>query len=97
MNMVLVVVVPLRYNSEMGYRAIPPVARLVAGAIAYVLIVIVAIWMLGREAWSLFVIAGFALFAVAGPIFGAALIWLIVRRTNRKHEQRSESRNDSSR
>lgn len=70
----------------MGYRAIPPVARLIAGSIAYVTIVVVAIWMLGSEAWSFFVVAGLAIFAVAGPVIGAAVVWLIVRRTNRRHD-----------
>ena len=46
----------------MRYRTIPPVARLIAGSIAYVTIVVVAIWMLGSEAWSFLVIAGLAIF-----------------------------------
>jgi uncharacterized membrane protein len=77
---------PPRYNHVMGLHAIPPVARLFSGAIAYVTIVIAAVWMLGREAWSFFVVAGLAVFAVVGPMIGAALVWLIVRRTNRRHD-----------
>jgi len=70
----------------MRYRTIPPVARLIAGSIAYVTIVVVAIWMLGSEAWSFLVIAGLAIFAVAGPVIGVAVVWLIVRRTNRRYD-----------
>jgi hypothetical protein len=42
--------------------------------------------MLGSEAWSLFVVVGFVIAATAGPIVGAGVVWLIVRRTNRKDD-----------
>ena len=81
----------------MRNREIPPVARLMAGSIAYVLIVFVAIWMLGSEAWSLLVVVGLAIVAVAGPFVGAGFVWLIVRRTNRRDEPQQGPHGKSSR
>ncbi|HEY2253889.1 MAG TPA: hypothetical protein VGH74_22595, partial [Planctomycetaceae bacterium] len=54
--------------------------------IAYLTIVGYAIWKLGSEAWSFFVVAGLAVVAVVGPMIGAVLVWLIVHRTNRRHD-----------
>jgi len=75
----------------MGHHAISPVARLIAGSIAYLAIVSFAVWKLGREAWSFFVVAGLTVFAVAGPVIGAAIVWLIVRRTNRRRGPQRDS------
>jgi preprotein translocase subunit SecF len=70
----------------MGIRAIHPVARLIAGSVTYILVVAFAIWMLGSEAWSLFVIVGFVTVATASPFIGAGAVWLIVRIANRRDD-----------
>ncbi len=79
-------VVTPRYNRGMANREVPPVLRLVVGSIAYLSIVIVAIWMLGSEAWSLFVVVGLVVVAAVGPFVGAGAVWLIVRRSNRRDD-----------
>ncbi len=71
----------------MGHHAMPPVARLFAGSIAYAAIVVVAVWKLGTEARSFLVAVGLAIVAVTGPMIGAAIVWLTIRRTNRSHDQ----------
>lgn len=70
----------------MANRTIHPAARLIAGLIAYILIVTYAIWTLGSEAWSLFVVVGVVILATASPFVGAAAVWLFVRFTNRRDD-----------
>ena len=90
------VLVRPRYNCEMGNREIHPVARLIAGAIAYVLIVTYAIWTLGSEAWSLFVVVGLVIVAAASPFVGAGAVWLFVRFTNRRDDRQHDAHGPSS-
>jgi hypothetical protein len=70
----------------MANREIHPAARLIAGSIAYILIVSYAIWTLGREAWSLFVVVGLVIFTAVSPFVGAGAVWLFVRFTNRRDD-----------
>lgn len=72
----------------MGNREISPVARLVVGVIVYVAIVVGAIWMLGGEAWWLLAIVAVVVGAAASPFLGAGVVWLIVRRANRRNDPR---------
>lgn len=80
----------------MGRREIHPVARLIVGSFAYVLIVAVAIWMLGSEAWSMFVVFGLVIVATASPFIGAGVVWLIVRFTNRRDDPQNRPHGRSS-
>jgi hypothetical protein len=80
----------------MGNREIHPVPRLIAGSIAYFLIVALAIWMLGSEAWSLFVVVGLVIVATASPLVGAGVVWLIVHITNRRDDPQQDSHGRSS-
>ncbi|MBI3860959.1 MAG: hypothetical protein HY290_03600 [Planctomycetia bacterium] len=72
----------------MGKRVISPVAWLLFASFVYCLIVVGAIWTLGGEAWSLLGVVMAVVVAAAGPFLGAAVIWIIVRRTNRHGEER---------
>jgi hypothetical protein len=57
-----------------------------AGAGSYVAIVVVAIWMLGDEAWRLFTAVTLVFAGVTGPFLGAGFVWMIVRSTNRRND-----------
>jgi hypothetical protein len=70
----------------MNLREISPVARLIAGAVSYISIVVVAIWMLGGEAWRLFTVVTMVIAGVTSPFAGAGVVWLIVRHANSRHD-----------
>ncbi len=69
----------------MNLREIPPAVRLIGGAVSYIAIVAVAVWMLGVEAWWLLAVVAIALAAAVSPFLGAGVVWFIVRRANRRH------------
>ena len=72
------------YNSPVKLPEISPVARLLAGVASYAGVVGVALWMLGGEAWRMFVMVSFVLAALGGLVLGAGMVWLVVRLTNRR-------------
>ena len=70
----------------MNLRELSPAARLIGGAVSYVAIVAVAVWMLGVEAWWLLAVVAIAVAAAVSPFLGAGVVWFIVRRANRRHD-----------
>lgn len=89
--------IPAGYNQGMNLREISPVARLIAGAVSYVAIVVLAIWMLGGEAWRLFTVVAIVLAGVTSPFAGAGVVWLIVRHTNSRGSPNCRSQNEQER
>ena len=70
----------------MSLREFSQVARLIIGALCYVTIVAVAVWMLGGEAWRLLAVVAVLIAAAASPFLGAAVVWFVVRRANRRDD-----------
>jgi hypothetical protein len=91
-NIILHFRIPVGYNPDMSFREISPVARLIAGVVSYVGVVVVAIWMLGGEAWRMFTLVTIVLGKATGPFLGAGVVWLIVRCVNRRDDPICQNR-----
>ena len=64
---------------------------------SYVGIVGVALWMLGGEAWRIFLLVLFVLAALGGLFLGALMVWFVIRYVNRRADQSRSRSFDSSR